>query len=128
MQAGSTYAAIVGAVIANKRESLKMPQGDLAEHVGVGQPALSRIEKGESALTIDQLARAAQKLGTSPSALLAEADNTALTMIEQNLLVSYEKPKRSAGKVSTKGLLLLGSTALAAVIYAANRREPKSPD
>lgn len=117
MQAGSTYAAVVGAVITQVRNETGVSQADLARAVGIGQPAWSRIEKGESALTIDQLARAAKKLGRTPGQILDLADNTAHTMEQQKLEVSYEKPQRG----SNAGLLLLGGAALAALIFAANK-------
>lgn len=117
LKPGSTYSAVVGAVIVNQRELLAISQTQLAEAVGVGQPAWSRIEKGESALTIDQLARAASRLGSSPSELLLMADKTVMEMKEQELKISYEKPQRK----SNAGLLLLGGAALATLIYAANK-------
>lgn len=121
LQPGSTYSAVVGAVIANQREILDVSQAQLAEAVGIGQPAWSRIEKGESALTIDQLARAASKLNSSPSELLLMADRTVMEMKEQELKVSYEKPQRKSNAAKNTGLLLLGGAALATLIYAANK-------
>lgn len=123
MQAGSTYAALVGAVITQLRGDLKISQAELANTVGISQPAWSRIEKGESALTIDQLARAAKKLGAQPSEILNTAEKTIAEMKQQGLEVSYEKPRRSTEKEnSNTGLLLLGGAALAALIYAAKNK------
>ncbi len=121
MQAGSTYAAVVGAVIAKLRSERAIGQGDLASAVGVGQPAWSRIEKGGSALTVDQLARAATALNCSPSEILGMADRTVLEMRNQHFKVSYEKPKRESPENNNAGLLLLGGAALAALIIAANK-------
>lgn len=121
MQAGSTYAAVVGAVIGKLRSERAIGQGDLAAAVGVGQPAWSRIEKGGSALTVDQLARAAATLNCSPSYILQMADKTVSEMRNQNFQVSYEKPKRESPEKGNTGLLLLGGAALAALIIAANK-------
>lgn len=122
MQPGSTFAAIVGAVIANLREEFGISQAILAEEVGIGQPAWSRIEKGESALSIDQLARAAKAMQTSPAEILLRAENTAEEMRSRDLTVSYEKPSRTSSGAIKSGLLLLGGAALAALIYAANKK------
>ncbi len=121
MQAGSTYAAVVGAVIAKLRVDRRIGQGELAQAVGLGQPAWSRIEKGGSALTVDQLARAADFLQSSPSSILAMADRTVAQMRAQNLEVSYEKPQRQVPEKDNTGLLLLGGAALAALIISANK-------
>ncbi len=120
MQVGSTYSAIVGAVIAQTRDEEAVSQAKLAEAVGIGQPAWSRIEKGESALTIDQLARASSALGKHPSEILSIADSTVLKMEEEALNISYDKPQRKSA-ASNAGLLLLGGAALGALIYAAKK-------
>lgn len=122
MQAGSTYAAVVGAVIAKLRADKGIGQADLASAVGLGQPAWSRIEKGGSALTVDQLARAARALKLSPSDIVSMADKTVAKMKAQNFEVSYEKPHRPTPENDNTGLLLLGGAALAALIIAANNK------
>ncbi|WP_420389355.1 helix-turn-helix domain-containing protein [Marinobacter sp.] len=122
MQAGSTYAAVVGAVIAKLRADKGIGQADLASAVGLGQPAWSRIEKGGSALTVDQLARAARALKLSPSDIVSMADKTVAKMKAQNFEVSYEKPHRPTLENDNTGLLLLGGAALAALIIAANNK------
>lgn len=121
MQAGSTYSAVIGTVIAKSREAAGISQVDLATTVGIGQPAWSRIEKGESVLTIDQLARAAKALTTSPSELVHMADLTVTEMEEQGLKVSYEKPQRKSDNTKNTGLLLLGAAAIGTLIYAAKK-------
>lgn len=121
MQPGSTYSAVIGAVITKIRETNNISQAELAAEVGIGQPAWSRIEKGESVLTIDQLARAANRLNSSPSELIEMADRTVTEMEEQDLKVSYEKPQRKNDTAKNAGLLLLGGAALATLIYAANK-------
>ncbi|MCE2027580.1 helix-turn-helix domain-containing protein [Sessilibacter corallicola] len=126
MKPGSTYTAIVGAVIAKEREDRGISQTTIANYVQIGQPAWSRIEKGESALTIDQLARASEGLNISPSEILRIADQTVEKMKMEDLDVSYQKPSRKAD-LAKSGLLLLGGAALGALVYAAknNKNEPR---
>ena len=68
------YPALVGAVLAGVRKSRKLSQSQLADAVGVGVSTWSRIESGESALSIEQLAAAADGLGVAPSVLLFTVD------------------------------------------------------
>ncbi|WP_158227090.1 helix-turn-helix domain-containing protein [Mangrovitalea sediminis] len=122
MQAGSTYAAVVGAVIAQVRSEVGMSQAQLAEQVGIGQPAWSRIEKGGSVLSVDQLARAARAMKTAPHRILELADKTVEQMRVESFEVSYDKPQRNEPPSDNTGLLLLGGAALAALIYAASKK------
>ncbi len=70
----TTYPAIVGACLAAKRKEQGLSQSELALSVGLTVSTWSRIENGESALTIEQLALAAQRLNLPPSELLINAD------------------------------------------------------
>jgi transcriptional regulator with XRE-family HTH domain len=75
----TTYGAIVGSVLAQERTARKLKQIDVATAVGVGTSTWSRIEKGESALTVDQLKLAAEALQLTPARILslaAEAEET----------------------------------------------------
>ncbi len=64
----------VGAAIRRARESAGMTRDDLAKVSGVSQPAIARIELGNSSVQIDRLWDLAEALSTTPSALLADAE------------------------------------------------------
>jgi transcriptional regulator with XRE-family HTH domain len=66
----TTYAAILGTVLGQFRSAAGLKQSDLAGAVGIGPSTWSRIEKGESSLSTDQLKLAADALGISPSKIL----------------------------------------------------------
>lgn len=70
MKTVTTYAAILGAVLGQIRMTAGLKQGELAESVGVGPSTWSRIEKGESSLSTDQLKLAADALKMQPSRIL----------------------------------------------------------
>lgn len=70
----ATYPAVVGQVLAKHRKSRSITQQQIAQKIGVGQTAWSKIEKGTVPITIEQLALVAAVLGTTPSKLLAQAD------------------------------------------------------
>lgn len=71
----TTYPEIVGCVLTLLRKELKATQSTIAEAVGVGVSTWSRIENGESALTVEQLALAAQALDVTPGLILQLADS-----------------------------------------------------
>ena len=54
----TTYQAVIGRVIVNFRKQLAVDQALLAGAAGVTQSTWSRIERGESSLSIEQLAKA----------------------------------------------------------------------
>lgn len=70
----TTYPALVGNVLAQLRKEKGVGQAEFGALLGVGQSTWSRIEKGESALNIEQLARAAEQLDLQPHELLAVVD------------------------------------------------------
>ena len=73
--AGSTtYPALVGSMSAQCRKDKGIGQAEFAAMLDLGQSTWSRIEKGQSALTIEQLAKAADQLSIKPYELLALVD------------------------------------------------------
>ncbi|WP_433625742.1 helix-turn-helix domain-containing protein [Nocardia sp. CA-120079] len=64
----------VGAAIRRAREAANMNQDELAVASGVSRPVIARIELGNSSVQIDRLWDLAEALATTPSALLADAE------------------------------------------------------
>jgi transcriptional regulator with XRE-family HTH domain len=54
-----------------RRKELGMTQQDLAKKLKVSQPFIAQLEAGETSISIATLADMAEKLSTSPSALLS---------------------------------------------------------
>lgn len=67
----TSYSAVLGAVLAQGRDAKNLTQQELAKLVGISGSTWSRIEKGSSPLTVDQLRRAAEGLGMSSSEVLS---------------------------------------------------------
>lgn len=74
INAVTTTGAVLGAVIASLRNTAGLKQSDLGEVAGVGPSTWSRIEKGESGLSIDQLRLIARALGYTPGEILDMAE------------------------------------------------------
>lgn len=114
LKPATTYPAIVGRILVNLRKAAGIGQDELAESVGITQSTLSRVERGESALTVDQLARAAKRLGGKASNILEMADNAVEELNDQGINVQYERVHNG---IDT-GLVLIGAAALGALIAA----------
>ena len=83
----TTYGAILGAVIANLRTAKQLKQSDMAAAVGVGPSTWSRLEKGESPLTVDQLRLASTALGESPSKIIDLAEVAVNEMVRKGVII-----------------------------------------
>ncbi len=81
----TTYPALVGNIIARLRKEHGIGQAEFASLVGVGQSTWSRIEKGQSALTVEQLAKAAEQINLQPHQLLAVVDGARDNLEEQGI-------------------------------------------
>ncbi len=84
-QGNTTYPALVGNVLAQLRKEKGIGQAEFGALVGIGQSTWSRIEKGESALTIEQLAKAAFQLDLAPHEFLAVVDGARENLEDQGI-------------------------------------------
>lgn len=109
---GTTYAAVVGQVLARARSAKGIPQAALAAELGVAQSVVSRVETGALPLTVDTLARWAAMLQMAPADVLASADAAVRALEGQGVRVLYQRPARA----ETAGLALIGAGAVGALI------------
>lgn len=91
----TSFPAVLGTVIANLRKELAIGQTELAQKIGITASTLSRIENGESAMTIDQLYMTCNFLGVKPHKLLAAAEE-----VEEGLHNSGVEAVREQAKLS----------------------------
>ena len=81
----------VGAAIRRAREAANLTQDELAAASGVSRPAIARIELGNSSVQIDRLWDLASALQTTPSVLLANAEQH----LESKSGTTSRAPKRN---------------------------------
>lgn len=74
LRPATTYGAMVGSALLERRLELGIEQAMVASAAGVSQSTWSRIERGVSPCTIEQLRTASDMLQSTPSALIARAD------------------------------------------------------
>lgn len=121
----TTYQAIVGRVLVRIRKEIGVEQGALAKAVGVNQSTWSRIERGESTLSVEQLFLAASFLRINPSVVILESEAALKSLKNQNVAVSGSK---DLDKRVAQGVALIGVGALGALIGAAASRRTKKPE
>lgn len=114
LQPATTYPTVVGKVLGYLRERKGLDQAALAKAVGVSQPTWSRIENGQSALTVDQLARAATALHMQTGQVLAMVDESTAKLERRGVRVEHKRPSEDV----SPGLVLIGAAALTALLVA----------
>jgi len=133
MQAETTYLAVLGRVLAQKRKRLgrEWDQARAARQAGISRSTWSRLENGESAPDAIQLAQIADMFGTTAPEFLAEVERVCDGLRKRGVKVHMEKQKKTsvAGGI---GLALLGTAALAgiaaAVLATDDSDEPKKKE
>jgi transcriptional regulator with XRE-family HTH domain len=114
-QPAATFPWILGDVLAKIRNQQNLRQDELAHAVGVTQTTWSRIENGLSALTVEHLKLASNKLGYPSSQVLQIAEQTEFDLQFKGVEVV---PTRGALNLDPT-LMLIGAVVLtAAVTYA----------
>jgi transcriptional regulator with XRE-family HTH domain len=101
-----TYAALVGRVIEHAREGANLHQQQVAEALGITQSAYSRLEKGQSAMSVAQLHQIGLRVGVPPGVITGRADQLAAKLQSQGALIANEKQEPgAAGLLVALGLL-----------------------
>jgi transcriptional regulator with XRE-family HTH domain len=105
----ATYPGIVGQILAKKRQLASLEQAELAAKIGLTQSSWSKIERGDTAISIEQLKNAARILGTTPSDIIQLADAT-VTNLEKNKVKVV--PDRDSANSLPSALVILSVVAL----------------
>jgi len=112
----TTFPAIIGRVIVRFRKELAVDQSSLAAAVGVTQSTWSRIERGESSLTVEQLAIAAECLRVNTITIWSDAEKAVRELKSQGVIVKMAKKSE---KKDHTGAAIIGAAALGALVGAA---------
>lgn len=103
--------AVFGRVIVNLRQKQGLDQLSLSAKLEINQPALSRLERGESSANISTIVNLAKALNTKPSELIEEFDRS-IQRLNQHGVKIVPKKETSTGLV----LALISVAVLAAII------------
>lgn len=123
MKPETTYLAVLGKILAQKRQAKGWDQAKIAQKTGINRSSWSRLENGEVAPDAIQLARIAQAFAMTPDQLLAEVGEVKKQLEKQKITVHMSKdvPGRKENKL---GIFVLGA-ALGAIITALMSNPPK---
>jgi transcriptional regulator with XRE-family HTH domain len=114
MQTVTSYPSIVGGVIAQIRNQKGLRQEDLAQRLGVTQTTLSRIESGQSGISVGHLRLAAHHLGVAPNQILYHADHNEKLLQAQGMKVTVTRDNNLP-----PAAIFLAGAALAALLTLA---------
>lgn len=103
--------AVVGAVISKLREVKKPPllQQELAQMMDVSPSAWSRVEKGETALSAEQLRLLTQSLGISADSFFSLVDEAKAGLEGNGVKVSATSIFKAAFKNGLAGRMAMGA-------------------
>lgn len=119
MKNETTYQAVLGRVIAQKRQEKQIDQAQMARYVGVTRSTWSRIEAGSSALSMDQLAKAASKLDVPLGELMLEVDDIVRELRRQDVEVHDSRDQTTTAKVGKAATVaFLGGAVLGGIVAA----------
>jgi transcriptional regulator with XRE-family HTH domain len=116
---GTTFQGVLGAVIGSLRSAKDITQADVAEEVGINVSTWSRIERGESALTVEQLVLAAIRLEVPLSVLFEDVEKEIADLRRQGVEVAISRDCLEEKKfvpLSNSQLKAAGVGAMAATI------------
>jgi transcriptional regulator with XRE-family HTH domain len=115
MQTVTNYPTIVGKIIAQIRDQRGLRQEDLAQAMGVTQTTLSRIETGQSSISVEHLRLASHHLGVRPNQILADADNNETILQSRGMTIMFGRDNQDLPPAA----IFLGGAALAALLTLA---------
>ena len=109
-----------GQLIAAKRKKLGMDQKELSGKLGIMQPALSRIERGESSVNTAMLIKLSGALKTTSTELIREFEHEK-SRLERDEAIELRAKKDLPSNKATLGKVLLGGAALALLLGTVNK-------
>lgn len=114
LKPAAPYHAVVGAILSSLRARQGLLQPEMAAALEVSQSTWSRIERGGAAISLEQLCRAADKLGTRPSEVLRLADRATDHIEKNGIKVARVRPQDAL----SDGQVMIGAAALVLLVAA----------
>lgn len=123
------FTEVLGQVVRQRREAIDWRQGDLAPALDITPSAWSRIEAGKTSMTVVQLRRVAQALGTEAWVLLKDAEKAAKKIPGKSPGVEVVDEPPKSGKAAA-GWFISGAAVggLVASVLASSRRTKRKID
>ncbi len=119
MQGKTSYTIIVGAIIGHLRKKKGLGQKDIAEKLDITQSAWSKLERGDTCLSITQLNQISQILEIPANRILRHAEKAQEKLKKENIEV-LDKP---LSQPNDKALFILGVAVVSVIIIAILSKE-----
>jgi transcriptional regulator with XRE-family HTH domain len=100
-----SYATLVGRIVQQHRTQARIHQEAIAQALGISQSAYSRLEQGQSAMSVTQLRAIADQLATTPDFLLQHTAQYADQLRAQGVNITDNKQQSAAGVLIALGIL-----------------------
>lgn len=108
MKPETSYPAIIGRILEHSRKEAGLDQKVIAEGLGLTQSAWSRIERGQSGLSMEQLLRVSSILGKKPHEIIADADQATSRLKEDGITVHPNVVSKPDDTIAWLALAALG--------------------
>jgi len=114
----TTYPAVCGAILTNLRNDIGLHQIEVAERAAIKRSTWSRIEKGESSLSIEQLFFVATALGVNASTIIDLVEAAVRELQKQGIRVERtdQQDTWSVAAILGMGLLPVAGPALSLMV------------
>ncbi len=113
MQPETSYPAILGRILEHLRKQAGFDQGDIAARLGLTQSAWSRIERGQSGVSMEHLIKFGEILNTQPHKIIENADYASDQLKRDGITVHPNVLTKSDKVIAALGLAALGMMILA---------------
>ena len=77
----------------------------MAKAIGISQSAYSRLEQGQSAMSVVQLRAISGQLDLAPETIVHNAEGYAAQLRQQGVSITDERPDSTAGVLIALGIL-----------------------
>ena len=114
-ESATSYSSILGQMIVQTRTQRALNQAEIASALGITQTAWSRIERGTTSITAEQLRNVAKLLECEPFEIMREAD--AAAKVVQDNGVALVPPKDYDDLVKNGVMILIGAALGAALLH-----------
>jgi len=108
MQVETSYPAIIGRILEHLRKESKMDQKEFSKKIGLTQSAWSRIERGQSGISMEQLRKISKILVTQPHMIISDADDVADKLKSDGVIVHDSVITKQDNIIAFLGLAALG--------------------
>jgi transcriptional regulator with XRE-family HTH domain len=110
----TTYPAVFGAFLSTKRKERGLSQAEIAETVGLTLSTWSRIENGETALTLEQLAQVALALSVTPGEMMTIVDTIVAELSKKGIATNIQRV--TSDQIAEEGYIPLVGSGLVSTI------------